>query len=1360
VTTSITSIRSQADREVYKTNEKALQGWQYVAVLDARTTPLCAHRDGEIYPISDTRHLPPAHWHCRSTTVPVFKSWEDISKIENVAQVRRQNIANLTKEQIAFYDGQTPLKETYNDWLYRQPKDVQLRHLGDYQKLELFQAGQLTLDGFTNAEGNTIGIKELRSMTDSGYTMPNDTVKFANAKARLDSMQLHATTPDDFIKDAKLTQTLQDYYLLQSGELNGTLSLTNYRGALIANKKATKNRVLTVLPREDQMIFNPVTGRYEDTRLYQPNIGVLNNNLRLVDESDKLLDKDKEFINTFITGLSEKMSANERAVITDNLRIIFGRQRENKELWGNFKAVTQGQIKFDVMNVSDAIETQIRKDIDPLKKLLQDNYIDPILGPTQLQDLSDNFISNIFKRNDWEDTVAPKISRELRNVFDYKIPLKLKNRLSDQDLQQFYLRFSHRLSMADMPDRDQFAVALGRDLYNMANYNGTRNEWYNTGMKLLESKNINKFFEIETYGVQKRRMKSRLSGQLFGPYYDSLSFNIRVTDPRIQEYSQLVRKVDVGLRVGVTTKKNKLIFREGYKTYFTDRGVLGLEDTRIPITSTSSFSDFPEELVDKNMVDALNWASKTEYKVDQDFYDFTKKLLYFQDDRGNAQKYNDLNEYRKYISSRGDAYERFKAMDWLRKSDSAFANHAFVDHRARIYDRGLISPQSGETFRPFLNTAQAKNFSPEDYSNFRDQIGAFLGGLSDHFEGRYNSLSITGRQKIVDKWNGDIIQIGNQMLRGKPNDIRAILDSEFVSKIDGEELGKFFRFAIESAKIDNYLAGDYSVASLERLREYKIALALEQDASSSGAQIIALTTKNKQLAEMSNVVPTMQKRRLYDEIAAATFNDPRFRKLNEKLGLNEKDLRKAAKAQNMVTFYGAGEKTGIMSVEGKLAKILGKDTDTLVVKASDRDIVLNEISARIARVERYDPEGGAELRVLRENIKNVFNKGLDPGDDIMEQLFFLDPKTKDLVEKMSRSYERIVTPEDFKTIAKIMSENLRDQVPILKDFTKFFGRLAEDFLNNAKPSSSDFDWKSIAKGQVLGDRKKGYILPDRISEILGLKAGEPVSEKLIKRFGFWKPNGTMADIIYGVKAPDNRRTGFTTLKLDVAQIDITKGIEIFTANKMPKSWTNAPSVNFDGKVIEQNFTQQFEERLNYKDKDGKWVTNILQIPQKTEATWWEQVINKSGKINDIVDATRARTAFGVNMNHSNDATLVKKFHLWGRENNVPTSTIHDAFFANAADMLKARKALREIYSTVLERNVIQDTLNEMKSRGLPKELYDKYLNEAKDIGLIPIPGRSVVGGKVLEDKDILKFEDIIKEIPEGFKDDYGWYGIG
>jgi hypothetical protein len=553
------------------------------------------------------------------------------------------------------------------------------------------------------------------------------------------------------------------------------------------------------------------------------------------------------------------------------------------------------------MNVSDAIETQIRKDSDVLKKLLQDNYLDPVLGPTQLQELHDDFISNILARNKWEDKTAPKIAQELRTVFDYKIPAKILGRVTDRNLQQFYLKFAHRLSLADSPDRDSFAVSLGRDLYNLANFNGNRRQWYELGMKLLEAKNVKKFFEVETFGVQKRRMKSRLSGQYFGPYYDALSYNIRIVDPRIQEYAKLNRKVELGLRVSVTEDKNRLLFREGYKTYFIDRGILGLEDTRIPITSTSSFSDFPEEFVDKNLVDALNWASKAKYKIDEDYFDFTQKLLYFEDDKGQAKKYNDLNEYRKYISSRGDAYERFKTMEWLRKDDKAFSNHPFIDHRARIYDRGLIGPQSGETFRPFLNTDVAKNFSPEDFENFQDQIGSFLGGLSDYFEGKFNSLSITGRQKIAEKWRPELVRIGNHMLRKKPADIRAILESEIFQKIDGEELNKFLRFALETAKIDNYLATDslgskYSVKNLQRLRDYKTALALEQDASSSGAQIIALTTRNKQLAELSNVVPTNQKKRLYDEIAALTYNDPRFRELNQKLGLNEKDLRKASKA--------------------------------------------------------------------------------------------------------------------------------------------------------------------------------------------------------------------------------------------------------------------------------------------------------------------------------------------------------------------------------------------------------------------------------------------------------------------------------
>lgn len=452
------------------------------------------------------------HYYCRSSTTPIFKSWEDISKLEAISQVRKRNLSKLSKEQTDFYDRSTPLKESYHDWLLKQSQDVQLKHLGDYKAVEAFQTGKIQLNKFTNDEGNSIGINELRALTTDKYTVPGDSITFANARARLDAMKLYATTPDDFINDAKLTKTLKDYYLLQSGELDGTLSLTNFRGALIHTKKAMKNRVLTVLPTEAQLKFNPITNRYEDVRLYQPNPSVFFNNLRLVDESDKLLDRDKEFIKKFVTDLSGNMSMNETAAVTDNLRIIFGRYRDNAERWSNFKAVTQGQIKFDVMNVSDAIETQIRKDSDVFKKLLQEDFLDPVLGPTQLKELSDTFIDNILAKNKWENKTAPLIARELRGFLgiqtwmlpeskytDTNIPLKLRSYLSESALQQFYLKFSKRLALADCPDRDQFAVNLGRDLYNLANQNGSRMEWYKAGMSVLNSRRVKNFYEIETF---------------------------------------------------------------------------------------------------------------------------------------------------------------------------------------------------------------------------------------------------------------------------------------------------------------------------------------------------------------------------------------------------------------------------------------------------------------------------------------------------------------------------------------------------------------------------------------------------------------------------------------------------------------------------------------------------------------------------------------------------------------------------------------------------------------------------------------------------------------------------------------------
>lgn len=1366
VRTAITSIRNQADHEVYKANANMLRGWQYVAILDSRTTPICAHRDGHIYPVGDVVHLPPAHWHCRSATVPVVKSFDSLAKLDNIAGIRKRNLMALSEKQRAYYDGEAYSDNSYQDWLIRQPYEVRLAHLGDSAKVEMFSNRVLEVDRF-NVGDRTASLSELRQGAQSALGAPGDVRRFADAKVKLDAIKLSFSSPDELIGDVEHAKLLREYYRLQAGELDGTLSLTNYRGALIHNKKKTKERVLNVLPTEEQMIFNPVTGRYEDARMYAPNPSVLAHRLVLVERSDALNADDKEFIARFIDSLSDTTGANERAVIADNLRVTFERFRRSGKVWGNTKAVLNSQIQFDVMNVSESLETAIRLKSDPFKRLKELAFIDPVLGPVYLEDIRARFIDNIIARNLFEDKELPRLAEKIRGsilprtlrtkldsgavgfALDGRIPLKVWNRMSELDVTRFFEKVAGRLSMADLPDRDALAVSIGRQLYETSNFRGSKGEWYKAGLAVLDPLEKDGLIAYETFGVQKRRMRSRITGQYFGQYYDTFSETVRILDPGVHEYAKLNREIDLGLRVGFTEEPT-LIVRPGFKTYFIKRGNI---DTRIPLTSDSSFGDFPEEAITDDMADALNWSANTRYVVDVDTYDGVNRLLNFVDDRGAAKKYEDLNHFRKYLASRGDTYERFKAMEWHRETGNTFSNMPFLDHRGRIYDRGLIGPQSGETFRPFLSSPKALPLGEEGYDVFRDQVGAFFGGLDETFEGNFNSLTVSGRLGVSDRLRKDMTAIGNALIRGKPSDMRFVLDSEFMQRIDGEDYAKAARLCIEAAKIDRHLKGDYN--DLSKLREYYTTLVLEQDASSSGAQIIALTTKNKQLAALSNVIPTDQKRRLYDEIAARTYVDPRFVELNKKLGLTERDLRKAAKAQNMVTLYGAGARTGTLNVERKLAKVLGKDSTTLVVSTTDRDKVLSEISARAARYQKYDPETYEELMRLRKDVKSIFTAGKAPGDDIMEALYFLDQDTRDVVEKMTRQYDRTVTPDDFVLIAKIMSENLASQAPILRDFTKYFGRLAESFLLNADPAKSDFDFKYELMRRLFGEKElrrpeqkfldvsflrklnsklslAGY-LPSFTPNATELDRRRLIKsaflKELIRRAPGWDPNGVLDAMLFGVER-----------KEDV------------------KKWVHVPWVNFDGVTMEQYFTQSFEERLSYRNERGEWITNILMIDQKEAPSMFDELTNASNKINDMTDVTKAKTAYAVNGNHSNDAVLVKRFHLWGKSNDIGTSTIHDAFFTHIAHMPRAKDALRQEYARAATASNVRATLDEMRRRGLPGEEYERFLEEAISIGIIPVPGRSVVGGKTLTTEDILTAEDILDRTSRGMN--RSWYAVG
>lgn len=173
-----------------------------------------------------------------------------------------------------------------------------------------------------------------------------------------------------------------------------------------------------------------------------------------------------------------------------------------------------------------------------------------------------------------------------------------------------------------------------------------------------------------------------------------------------------------------------------------------------------------------------------------------------------------------------------------------------------------------------------------------------------------------------------------------------------------------------------------------------------------------------------------------------------------------------------------------------------------------------------------------------------------------------------------------------------------------------------------------------------------------------------------------------------------------------------------------------PWVTFDGKTMMQRYRGKNQVRIEFTDPiTGRKVANI-----------YEGTVS-DGKLRGKHAFADASIGLGVNGNHSNDAVIVRRFHLWGLQNNIPTGTIHDAFFTNIADAQRAKDALRSIYADALEGDTIRKTLARWRKEGLSKEAYDALIEEAKRAGLIDPPNK-------------LTRADILAPIPQG----YDWYG--
>jgi SPP1 gp7 family putative phage head morphogenesis protein len=148
VRTHVTHVSNKARELTYEENTDVIKGVQYVATLDARTTDICAGLDGQVFkPTEGPR--PPLHMNCRSTTVPITKSWDELGKEMKTDAFSKLKEPKTENQLRASMNGAVPAKTTYNAWLKQQTPEFQNAVLGR-RRAQVFRNDRLHLSRFVN----------------------------------------------------------------------------------------------------------------------------------------------------------------------------------------------------------------------------------------------------------------------------------------------------------------------------------------------------------------------------------------------------------------------------------------------------------------------------------------------------------------------------------------------------------------------------------------------------------------------------------------------------------------------------------------------------------------------------------------------------------------------------------------------------------------------------------------------------------------------------------------------------------------------------------------------------------------------------------------------------------------------------------------------------------------------------------------------------------------------------------------------------------------------------------------------------------------------------------------------------------
>ena len=154
------AIVSEIRQAFFEANDDVIKCYKYQAVLDTRTSELCRAYDGltwdkDYKPIGHNfpfrKPRVNTHFNCRSTIIPVTKSWDELG-IEGMDEASGRTRSSM--------NGYVPQDMTFNDWLKTQSRETIEKTLGK-GRAELFMQGKITMRDLITQQGRALDLSEL-----------------------------------------------------------------------------------------------------------------------------------------------------------------------------------------------------------------------------------------------------------------------------------------------------------------------------------------------------------------------------------------------------------------------------------------------------------------------------------------------------------------------------------------------------------------------------------------------------------------------------------------------------------------------------------------------------------------------------------------------------------------------------------------------------------------------------------------------------------------------------------------------------------------------------------------------------------------------------------------------------------------------------------------------------------------------------------------------------------------------------------------------------------------------------------------------------------------------------------------------